>query len=91
MAVAVGAEQFEVAELVAAAVAERDPMVDVEASGGAAADADLVSFVDAGAELAPGPAASDLASLLPPFVPRGAPRASASRSGEGAAVEAGAG
>jgi hypothetical protein len=40
--VAAGAEQFEVAELVAAAVAERDPMVDLEAAAGAAADAAAV-------------------------------------------------
>jgi hypothetical protein len=32
MAVAVGTEQSEVAEFVAAAVAERDPMVDLEAA-----------------------------------------------------------
>lgn len=44
---AAGAEEFEVADVVAAAVAEWDAMVDVEASGGAAADADAVTLVDA--------------------------------------------
>jgi hypothetical protein len=65
LAVAPGAEQLEVADVVAAAVAERDAMVDVEASGGAAAHADAVTLVDACADLAPLPAALDLPSCLP--------------------------
>jgi hypothetical protein len=47
LAVAQGAEQLEVGEIVAAAGAERNAMVDLEASVRAAADADAVACMDA--------------------------------------------
>jgi hypothetical protein len=58
LAVAVGAEEFEVAELVAAAVAERDPMVDLEAAVGAAPDTDTVACSDSAADPPPIPSRS---------------------------------
>ena len=67
--VAGAAEQLEVVELVAAAGVQRDAVVDLEAAGGAAADADAVALVDAGADLAPRPAVADLPSRLPVVVP----------------------
>jgi len=63
--VAAVAEQLEVAELVAAAGGERDTVVNLEASVGAAADGGTVALVDAVADLAPRPAVADLASRLP--------------------------
>jgi hypothetical protein len=89
MAVAVGAEQFEVAELVAAAVAERDPMVDLEAAVGAAAEADDVTFVDTAADLAPCPVVADLASCLPVVTPSGALLTATPVSGDGPTIKAG--
>jgi hypothetical protein len=53
------AEPLEVAELVAAAVTERDTMMDLEPTVGAAADAGSVALVDAVADLAPRPAVAD--------------------------------
>ena len=46
---AAGAEQLEVVELVAPAVAARDAVVHLKAAVRAAADAGAVAFVDAGA------------------------------------------
>jgi hypothetical protein len=47
--VAVGAEQLEVAEFVAATVDERDAMVDLELPAGVASDAYAVSGADGAA------------------------------------------
>lgn len=63
--VAVAAEQFQVAELVAAAVAERDAVVDLEPPAGAAADADAVAGVDLCGDAVPLPAGADLSALGP--------------------------
>jgi hypothetical protein len=63
--VAAGAEQLEVAELVAAAVAERHTVMYLEPVARAAADAGSVEGVDGGAVFAPLPAAPDLAARLP--------------------------
>jgi hypothetical protein len=70
--VAAGTEQLEVVEIVRAAVAERDAVVDLEPTVRAGADAGSVALVDAGADLAPRPAVPDLPSLLPVVVPAGA-------------------
>ena len=66
------AEQLEVVEVVAAAVAERDTMMHLEAMVGATADAGSITLADTVADLAPRPAIADLASRLPLVV---APRA----------------
>jgi hypothetical protein len=81
LAVAPGAEQLEVGEIVAAAVAERDAMVDVEASGGAAANADTIASMNLRPELAPRPAALDAASRSPVVALRRASRATAAVPG----------
>lgn len=69
---AAGAEQLEVVELVAPAVAEWDAVVHLKAAVRAAADAGSAAFVDAGADLAPASSRPDLPSLLPVVVAAGA-------------------
>jgi hypothetical protein len=78
-------EQLEVVELVATSVDERDPVVHLEAVGGAAADTDTIAYTYCVTTLAPVPSASD----TPAGSPAAAPAVAACR--EGAAVEAGSG
>jgi hypothetical protein len=63
VAVAARAQQLEVAEFVAATIAERDTVMYLEAAVGAAANTDAVAFVDSAADLAPGPAVADRAMV----------------------------
>lgn len=63
------AAKLEVVERVSPTRREWNPMVDLQPAAGAAADAGLVAFVDARADLAPRPTVPDLASRLPVVVP----------------------
>jgi hypothetical protein len=63
------ASQLEVGELVGSAFCDRDAMVDLQAFGAAADNADSVAVVHEGSDASPFPAAPD----LPPLVPRSLP------------------